>query len=316
MLLGILLGAALILALLSALAVGGPTEHPPEHRTYDPFPYMDLTELPPLQRFTARDGQELAYRTYDSAEPGRGSVVLVHGTASTSDCFHPLSKAIAEAGFQAFALDLRGHGGSGASGRIRFIGQLEGDLEDFLGEVKPPGPTTLLGFSGGGGFTLRVAAGPIQDRFDRYVLLAPFIHEKAPTMRPGNGGWASVGLGRIRALSLLNAVGIRTFNHLPVWIFAVSDRARAQLTHTYTYNLAANLCPPRDYLAAIRGIHRPLQVLVGAADKVFRAEAFAQVFREAGSQAQITLIPGAGHADLITKPGAIQAIVDALLEKN
>ena len=106
---------------------------------------------------------------------------------------------------------MRGHGDSGSKGQIAYVGQLDDDLEDFMRSVQPARPATLAGFSAGGGFALRVAAGERQTLFDQYLLLSPFISQDAPTYRPDSGGWVSVGMPRIVALSLLDAVGVHAF---------------------------------------------------------------------------------------------------------
>jgi non-heme chloroperoxidase len=51
---------------------------------------------------------------------------------------------LSAAGFTTYALDIRGHGGSGDKGQIGYIGQLEDDLTDFMRAVSPSAPVTLL----------------------------------------------------------------------------------------------------------------------------------------------------------------------------
>jgi len=308
-----LLLAALLLALTVSIAFGGPRPHPPERRFYDPLPRLDLSTLPPLRYFRARDGRDLAYRTYEPTSPSDRSIVILHGSANRSENVHPLAQALAGAGFQVHALDLRGHGHSGPAGEADYVGQPEDDLEDFLRDAKPRGERTLIGFSAGGGFALRFASGARQHLFSRYLLLAPLLGEGTPASHPADRNWVSVGAWRIAGLNLLNALGIRYFNRLPVLIFAVSESGRAQLTHTYTYNLAISLRPPRDYRGAIRSASQPMQVLVGAADKVFRPEGFTQIFREVGSPTPVVLLPEVGHGDMTTRASAIKAVVEAAL---
>jgi alpha-beta hydrolase superfamily lysophospholipase len=122
-----------------------------------------------------------------------------------------------------YALDIRGHGASVPKGQIAFIGQLESDLQSFVQAVQPPSPSTLIGFSSGGGFVLRVAASEMQSAFDSYLLLAPYLGHTAPNYRPDSGGWVSVGVPRIVALNALNAVGIRYWKDLPVLRFALTE---------------------------------------------------------------------------------------------
>src|SRR5215471_18989917 len=179
---------------ISALAIifGGPRTPHPMGSVTDPFGSVDFSDLPPVSEFSARDGTKLAYRSYPSAAtPGEGSVVLIHGSSATSSSMHPMAKAFSAAGYPTYALDVRGHGGSGRKGQIAYIGQLEDDLVDFMHAVSPPAPVTLAGFSSGGGFVMRFASSSRQDLFQNYLLLAPFLSQDAPTSRPDGGGWAS-----------------------------------------------------------------------------------------------------------------------------
>jgi alpha-beta hydrolase superfamily lysophospholipase len=277
----------------------------------DPFRTVDFTAMPPLRHFTARDGATLAYRKYSGSD-GAGSAVLIHGSSASSESMHALAEALARSGFGVYALDMRGHGGSGPRGRIGYIGQLEDDVEDFAKAVAPPKPSTLIGFSSGGGFALRLAGSPRQKIFDRYVLLSPFLHQDALTARPGSGGWVGVGVPRIVALAILNGFGITALNDLPVNAFAVAAADRDRLTSTYSYALATNFRPHDDYRADIRGAIQPMDVLVGSDDEVFRAESFGAVFEGAGRPARVTIVPGVGHVGLTLRPAGVEAVVSVV----
>jgi non-heme chloroperoxidase len=143
----LIIGLGLVLVIFAlAIIFGGPgTPHPMGSIT-DPFNSVDFSDLPQLSRFTARDGTQLAYRSYAPATsaPSQGSVVLIHGSSATSSSMHPMAKELSAAGFTTYALDIRGHGGSGDKGQIGYIGQLEDDLTDFMRAVSPSAPVTLL----------------------------------------------------------------------------------------------------------------------------------------------------------------------------
>src|SRR6516162_8972814 len=277
------LGLVVVIVAL-AIIFGGPGTPHPMGSINDPFDSVDFSDLPPLSGFAARDGTKLAYRSYSSAAatPGEGSVVLIHGSSATSSSMHPMAKAFSAAGYQTYALDIRGHGASGRKGQIAYVGQLEDDLADFMQAVSPPQPVTLAGFSSGGGFAVRFAGSKQQNLFQSYLFLAPFLSPDAPTTRPGSGGWATVGLPRIIAIATLNGFSIRTFNSLPVLRFAVNENARAILTPQYSYSLTMNFGPQRDYLADLRNMHQPFRVLVGANDEVYYPDRFAGVLKQAG----------------------------------
>ncbi|MGZ4966221.1 MAG: alpha/beta hydrolase [Chthoniobacterales bacterium] len=305
--------ALLIAALGLAIAFGGPGEPPPMASINNPFKNVDFSDLPEPNHFTARDGTRLAFRAYPAAGGAvKGSVVLVHGSSASSSSMHVMAKAFAAAGFAAYALDIRGHSQSGVKGHIAYIGQLEDDMEDFVHAIKLAQPSTLLGFSSGGGFVLRFAGSGRQKLFSNYLLLSPFISQDAATSRPDSGGWISVGVPRIIAISVLNGFGVRAFNDLPVMRFALTEEAKGFLTPQYSFALAQNFRPEPDYQANIRAVSQSLRVLVGQDDEAFYPDKFASVFKAAGKDVPVTLLPGIDHISLTLDPAAIGATIAAV----
>src|SRR4029077_20848598 len=306
--------AVLVAALGLAIALGGPGEAPPPMSSInDPFKNVDFSDLPEARYVTARDGTKLAFRPYRAAgDAVKGSVVLVHGSSAGSSSMHVMAKAFAAAGYTVYALDIRGHGKSSAKGHIAYIGQLEDDMEDFVHSTKLAQPSTLVGFSSGGGFVLRFAGSPRQELFSNYLLLSPWISQDAATSRPDSGGWVSVGVPRIIAISVLNGFGIPAFNDLPVMRFALTKEAKGFLTPQYSFSLAQNFRPERDYQANIRAVRQPLRVLAGQNDELFYADKFASVFKAAGKDVPVTLLPGIDHVSLTLDQAALQAAISAV----
>ncbi|MDD5167887.1 MAG: alpha/beta fold hydrolase [Syntrophales bacterium] len=299
-----------------AVILGGPNDPPPMPGIKNPSKNVDYSDMPATSHFAARDGTKLAFRAYPAADGcARGSVVLVHGSSATSRSMHVLAKTFAAAGFNAYAPDVRGHGESGTRG-IGFIGQLEDDLEDFLRSEKPLHPNTLAGFSSGGGFVLRFAGSARQKLFENYLLLSPFISQDAPTYRPNSGGWVSIGIPRIIAIALLVAVGVHAFDRLPVTKFAVYEEDKAILTPQYSYALAQNFRPERNYRANIRAVGQPFGLVAGQDDEVFYSDRFAEVFKAEGKDIPIILLPGIGHISLILEQSAVQTAVAAVKSMN
>ena len=163
---------------------------------------------------------------------------------------------------------------------------------------------------------LRFAGSTRQKLFSSYLLLSPFLSQEAPTYRPNSGGWVSIGLPRFVAIALLNAIGIQAFNDLPVTKFALNEEAKAILTPEYSFALAQNFRPQRDYRANIRAVNQSLRVVAGQDDEVFYAEHFAEVFRAEGKEVPVTLIPGIGHIPLTLEPAAVQAAIAAVRSMN
>ena len=313
LLIAVLAIAVPVVVLLLAIVFGGAARPAAMASINEPFKMVDMSSLPPLRTFRGADNRELGYREYDV--PGAvGSVTLVHGSSADSSSMHPLAMALAAAGYSVYTLDMRGHGSSGSRGHIGFIGQLESDLQAFVGAVRPQAPATLAGFSSGGGFVLRFAASERQALFDSYLLLAPFLGQDAPSHRPDSGGWVSVGVPRIIALTLLNRLGISSLNHLPVTRFALDDGAREVLTPEYDFNLAMNFRPESNYLASIQRVRRPCAVLAGDADEAFRTDQYRPIVRQAGRDWSVRLLPGVGHIGLLLSPVALDAVVTRVRE--
>jgi alpha-beta hydrolase superfamily lysophospholipase len=311
----LIIGLGLVVVIFAvAIIFGGPGTPHPMGSIIDPFSSVDFSDLPKLSRFTARDGTQLAYRSYApaTAAPSQGSVVLIHGSSATSSSMHPMAKELSAAGYTTYALDIRGHGGSGDKGQIGYIGQLEDDLTDFMRAVSPSAPVTLAGFSSGGGFALRFAGSGQQNLFTSYLFLAPFLSQDAPSIRPAGGGWASVGVPRIVALSILNGFGLRSFNSLPVLRFAVSENTKTILTSEYSFALQNNFRPHADYLADLRNMHQPFRILIGENDEVYYPNRFAEVLKQAGKDVPVTIIPGVDHIHLILSPPALKTAVQAV----
>src|SRR6267154_5164349 len=234
---GSLLAVGLVLSLVGATAllltalVAAPLVAPPELRAIsEARASVDYSALPAVERFQAHDGTMLGFRHYPASGPATGrAAIVVHGSSGSSGTtIHALSAALAARGVETFAVDIRGHGASGARGDLGYVGQLEDDLADFVAVVRkttPDAPLTLIGHSAGGGFALRVAASPIQNLFARTVLIAPYLGYDAPTNRPNSGGWASGDLPRILGLVALRKIGIDCCEALPALAFAVPSNS-------------------------------------------------------------------------------------------
>ncbi|MGY2939068.1 alpha-beta hydrolase superfamily lysophospholipase [Bradyrhizobium sp. GM6.1] len=253
-------------ALILAAMIATPLERPPEMKSVsDSSKGIDWSTLPPLERFQARDGTWIGFRHYaaNGLATGRGAI-FIHGSSGSSGTVnHALTHAIAARGVETWALDIRGHGGSGTRGDIGYVGQLEDDLVDFVAQIRktaPELPLTLIGHSAGAGFSLRVAATPImQDMFVRTVLLAPYLGYDAPTNKPHAGGWANVDLPRFFALATLRKIGIDCCSQLPVLALAVPASSAKYLVATYSDRLTRNFATP-GYRLDLPAATRPVTI--------------------------------------------------------
>jgi pimeloyl-ACP methyl ester carboxylesterase len=274
---------------------------------------VDRSAMPPLERFSARDGTQLAYRHYPARGPASGKVaILVHGSSGSSPAVHALADALAARGVETWAPDIRGHGGSGTRGDVAFIGQLENDLEDLVALVRqtsPNEPLTLLGHSSGGGFALRVASSPIANQFARTVLLAPYLGYDAPTNRPDSGGWASADIPRFLGLSALRRLGIDCCEALPTLAFAVPPNSEPMLAPTYSYRLMRNFAT-RGYSSDFAAARGPVTLVSGADDELMLANKYADAVHAVAPSVEVRLIDGVSHMGIVSDPKAVAVVAD------
>jgi pimeloyl-ACP methyl ester carboxylesterase len=268
---------------------------------------LDLTDLPALRHYAARDGTQLAYRAY----PGSGEqvVVLVHGTGMESSVMNALAKTLHADGATVYAPDLRGHGSSGRHGDIDYIGQLDDDLVDLVATIRPEhakARMTLIGFSGGGAFTIRIAGGSHDDLFDRYIVIDPAIVYPSPLARPNAGGWATPYLPRIIGLVILNKIGIHWFDGLDAIVFAIPP-GNQNTTGIYSFRLAMKL-NSNDYFGALKRTKKPMALIAGENDDQFYADRYESQLRPAKPDLTVELVPGLDHVDMLMKPAALAAL--------
>jgi alpha-beta hydrolase superfamily lysophospholipase len=299
---------------LAGLLIFGTAQTPSELKSVSaPMRDIDFSDLPKLRTFTARDGQSLSYRVYPGA--GGDVVVLIHGSSGESSGMHVVAKVLNSAGETVFVPDLRGHGHDGRSGDIDYAGQLDDDLADLVGVIRPlypNAPLLLMGHSSGGGFVSRIAVGLDADLFNRFILLSPAMPYGAVTWRPNVGGWASPYIGRIVALKLLNRIGVHWFDGLTSIAFAVAPHAAVPLTAAYSYRMLINFGAPRDAIERLASVRQPLAVLIGENDELFYSDRYAPLLKGARPDVPVTIVPGVSHMGMVTDRRALAAITEAV----
>lgn len=278
----------------------------------------DFSGLPSLSRFQARDGTELAFRHY---LPGIGGVdrvaIIVHGSSGGSRSMHTLASAVAAQGVEAFAIDVRGHGASGTRGDIGYLGQLEDDISDLVRRIRITRPTsaiTLIGFSSGGGFALRVAGSHIQNMFARTVLLAPYLGHDAESSRSNSGGWASPSVPRILGLFALRAIGITCCESLPAIAFAVPPNSEQAQTGTYSFRLFANFGVVRDYRRHFAASTQPVTIFAGANDELMFADKYNSMVQDF-PRVDVKVLDGLNHMGLIYDAKAAAMIAGVVVTR-
>jgi pimeloyl-ACP methyl ester carboxylesterase len=313
---------ALALAGAAAITLGAmlavPLKRPPPMASiHQSALQIDETGAPDLSRFQARDGSWLAFRLYPAADGAKDRVAIVtHGSSASSNEMNAASKALAAAGVTAVAIDARGHGASAGRGDIGYIGQMEDDLADLLDHLRADYPNAqfqLIGHSLGGGFAARIAGTPVGRRFERFMLLAPFLGVDAPSSGVGNQRWASADTYRIIALVILRKIGLTFGQSLPVIAYATDPAAAKVVTSRYSFRLLADYGPDFDWAktqATIRSAAPKMTVICGADDELMNAPAFESELKPLG--AEVKLLPGVDHMGVVYQPAALAALVETV----
>lgn len=278
---------------------------PPGSRSLD-FDQVGQREAPhpPAKTFQARDGAALSYRLYPSTSDR--VLILLHGSGWHSRYLAPLASYLSSENIASVVTpDLRGHGNQPVRrGDIDYIGQLVDDLEDLIAHVRDTRPETFVvvgGHSSGGGLALRFAESHPAPRVDGYVLLAPWLQHNAPTIRPDGHSWALPQVRRIIGLSMLNAVGIRVLNDLPVIRFNMPTQVRdGTETLSYSYRLMTGYAPA-NYRKALGAIDQALLVLVGSEDDLFLPDRFDPVINRY-VEANVQVLDGISHLGIVDHP--------------
>jgi pimeloyl-ACP methyl ester carboxylesterase len=326
---GILALTGIAVLAMAGLLVFGTTGPPPPMKSItSSFAAMNVSNLPSLERYRARDGANLAYRTYPAGD--RQVAVLIHGSAGNSSDMQIVALALQRANISVVVPDLRGHGANFPHGDIAYVGQLDDDIADLVEVLRnryPKAARSLVGFSSGGGFALRLAADlPLGKLFDKYVLLSPYLRHDSPTLRSNapegtrergsnnptafQGTWVNASVGRIIGLTILNRLGLHTFDGLTVLAFAVPP-SDPSVTATYSWRLQQNFGPHYDYIADIRAVPKSTEVFVGSSDELFLPEQMQKIFHSTRPEVLVEVLPGLGHSEMVTNQKAIEAVVNA-----
>lgn len=232
-------------------------------------------------------------------------LILVHGSGYHGSYFQPLATYLSEGRFASvYTLDLRGHGiHPETRGDIKYIGQIEDDLYDFIEYVKQRNlnkSILLGGHSSGGGSVIRLSGGNrAHPDVSGYVLIAPYIHHKSPTNTKVNH-WANVSIPRMIGLSMLNQLRLTYLNHVPVISFNMPYPSRDRTeTLTYSYRLQVSMHPRNQYKKDILSLNKRILVIAGSDDEAFYVEQYKQVF-QANQFAKVVLLEGLTHFSIIS----------------
>jgi len=228
-------------------------------------------------------------------------VVLLHGFTHTGASWDPVVAALGER-YRALAPDIRGHGS--ASDRAPVT--LAAVLDDLV--ALPPPRFTLVGYSMGGRLALHAALA-LPDRVERLVLIGA---------TPGIADPAEREARRVddeRLADEIEGATVEEFARRWAQIPVLAGQPPEVLAAVHADRLRNQ---PAGLARALRGlgtgalpslwerlpeVRIPVTLVVGERDEKFRALAdrMASVLRDA----EVTVVPGAGHAVHLEAPGAV-----------
>ena len=244
--------------------------HRPRKHFAEPVPKVDGLVIE-SHRLSTADGQQIG-AWYVRPQPGRGTVLILHGYRSCRTNMLPLVKDLAADGRGVLAVSLRAHGDStgsendvGYSARHDVVAAVE-----FL-EARQPGERIVVCGNSQGAAAAVFAADALGDRVDGYLLDSPYRDLKTAV-------WNRV------ELHLPDGLDYAAYGSLRLWAPAFMDTPVDQI----------------DPCARIGDIPEsvPVVIAAGAGDRyarLFEAEA---LFARVESHGRLLVFPVARHGRL------------------
>lgn len=252
-----------------------------------------------MQKFTASDGLQLAYRIDDYTDPWRkaDTVVLVHAAMGSSNRFYAWVPHLAR-DYRVVRLDQRGHGESGIPTAeqmtFRRLGQDVVELMDNLGLAS----TNLAGSSAGGIVSQSVAI----NYPERVKSLASYA--APPGMKVGRqdyNGWlakiGSKGLAAFLRETITDRMDLSQVEPGFVdWFIAESARNEVESLARFVPTVAVI-----DHTADLHKIRCPTMVVAPGADPIHLIDEY-QLLRREIKQCEFIVYEGLPHNITDTVP--------------
>jgi pimeloyl-ACP methyl ester carboxylesterase len=285
------------------------------------------------------DGVGLHVEVEDGGAPPTPTIVFVPGFCLNMDAWH-FQRADLRGGVRCVFYDQRGHGRSGRGEAARStIEQLAADLRVVLDATSPGSPVVLVGHSLGGMVVMAYAAAHPEEFGDRVVGTALI------STSPGNLAEMTLGLppGVVRRLwrlshgvvdlvakrPMLIARGIGADRDVGLWVtrkisFGRSDvdpevvRFAGEILNSTPLDVFGEFFSEfdrHDQEAALPVFRRvPTLILAGGKDVLTPVD-HSRKMAAIVPDAELTIVPEAGHLVLLESPAEVNAALRRLLER-
>jgi pimeloyl-ACP methyl ester carboxylesterase len=286
---------------------------------------------------TANDGVPLHVEV-DGDENAELTVVFVHGFTLSMECWHFQREDFADEARLVF-YDQRSHGASGRSPREHStIDQLGQDLYDVLAAVVPTGPVVLVGHSMGG-MTILALADSHPELFGDRIVGVALVGTAAGAFAEGLLGIPGI-IGR--ALRPVAPGAIRAANR-QAQLLEQGRRAGSDVAFMLTRRFSFGADPPpslvnfmehmiagtsvevmteffdtflaHDKLEALNVLEGvPTVIICGDKDALTPVKN-SHAMADALPDAELVVVPGAGHMVMLERPAVVDAALRRLLER-
>ena len=220
-----------------------------------------------------------------SPVPGRRPVIIVHGFGEHLGRYGHVSRALAGAGHEVWALDLRGHGRSeGPRADVGSLGTVLASVDELVARVgrAAKGPTlpVLFGHSMGGAFAAAYSTAN-SDKLGGLVLSAPAVHL---ALRPTWQGTAVAALARLAPRAGVGRIDPADLSHDPAAVRAFVQDSLVWHGRVPARTAVAMYDAGRCAFSAAPLIRLPVYVVQGEDDRIVPMASTARLFHALGSE--------------------------------
>ncbi|MCO6186664.1 alpha/beta hydrolase [Rhizobium sp. L1K21] len=311
----------LLIAVIYGLIISqGPQERFSPSETsrmdYSILTKADLSGMPRVHNFTARDSALLPYRLYHAASKESRKIYLLHDIGWHGMALHRLATSIAYTGLgDVIVPDMRGHGASPARrGAVDYPGQLEDDLMDLIKQTSEPGDAiVIVGYSFGGSLAIRFAASHQSSVDARYILLSPFLGFNSAVNRADADPLLHPLSRRITGLELFDTAGLHIGGEEIALQLAYPESLRNDplgytATPDITWNTLSSLDPKGVLGPGLKSMNEGVLVIAGQQDELFDASKYKDEISKYSSNVDVEIIGNADHINLVNSPKILAII--------